>query len=41
MKGYGMVFGVIMGTGCGGGICINSVFENMERGYIHATDSRC
>jgi fructokinase len=22
-KGYGMVFGVIMGTGCGGGICIN------------------
>ncbi len=22
-KGYGLVFGVIMGTGCGGGICIN------------------
>lgn len=22
-KGYGMVFGIIMGTGCGGGICIN------------------
>jgi fructokinase len=22
-RGYGMVFGVIMGTGCGGGICIN------------------
>jgi len=24
-RGYGMVFGVIMGTGCGGGICINGV----------------
>lgn len=23
--GYGMVFGVIMGTGCGGGICIDGV----------------
>ena len=23
--GYGLVFGVIMGTGCGGGICINGV----------------
>ena len=22
-QGYGMVFGVIMGTGCGGGLCIN------------------
>jgi fructokinase len=22
-EGYGLVFGVIMGTGCGGGICIN------------------
>jgi len=22
-RGYGLVFGVIMGTGCGGGICIN------------------
>jgi len=22
-KGYGWVFGVIMGTGCGGGICVN------------------
>ena len=22
-KGYGMVFGIIMGTGCGGGICMN------------------
>jgi fructokinase len=22
-QGYGLVFGVIMGTGCGGGICIN------------------
>jgi fructokinase len=22
-KGYGIVFGIIMGTGCGGGICIN------------------
>jgi fructokinase len=22
-KGYGFVFGIIMGTGCGGGICIN------------------
>lgn len=24
-RGYGLVFGVIMGTGCGGGICINGV----------------
>ena len=24
-QGYGIVFGVIMGTGCGGGICINGV----------------
>jgi len=24
-KGYGLVFGVIMGTGCGGGICINGI----------------
>ena len=24
-KGYGLVFGVIMGTGCGGGICIDGV----------------
>lgn len=24
-RGYGLVFGVIMGTGCGGGICIDSV----------------
>jgi len=24
-RGYGLVFGVIMGTGCGGGICINDV----------------
>jgi fructokinase len=23
-KGYGLVFGIIMGTGCGGGICIDS-----------------
>ena len=23
--GYGLVFGVIMGTGCGGGICINGL----------------
>ena len=23
-KGYGTVFGIIMGTGCGGGICINN-----------------
>ena len=22
-QGYGFVFGVIMGTGCGGGICID------------------
>lgn len=22
-KGYGLVFGIIMGTGCGGGLCIN------------------
>ena len=22
-RGYGLVFGIIMGTGCGGGICIN------------------
>ncbi|SPD76447.1 Fructokinase [uncultured Desulfobacterium sp.] len=28
-KGYGLVFGVIMGTGCGGGICING---NVWRG---------
>ncbi|MDD2539996.1 MAG: ROK family protein [Desulfuromonadaceae bacterium] len=24
-RGYGLVFGVIMGTGCGGGICIDGV----------------
>lgn len=24
-QGYGLVFGIIMGTGCGGGICINGV----------------
>lgn len=24
-RGYGLVFGAIMGTGCGGGICINGV----------------
>ncbi|BCS54654.1 ROK family protein [Geobacter sp. SVR] len=24
-KGYGLVFGVIMGTGCGGGICIDGM----------------
>lgn len=24
-RGFGLVFGVIMGTGCGGGICINGV----------------
>lgn len=23
--GYGLVFGIIMGTGCGGGICINGI----------------
>ena len=23
-KGYGLVFGIIMGTGCGGGLCIDS-----------------
>ena len=26
-RGYGMVFGVIMGTGCGGGICINGMIR--------------
>ena len=24
-EGYGVVFGIIMGTGCGGGVCINGV----------------
>jgi len=24
-RGYGLVFGIIMGTGCGGGLCINGV----------------
>jgi len=24
-QGYGLVFGIIMGTGCGGGVCINGV----------------
>ncbi|MDC3237383.1 ROK family protein [bacterium] len=28
-RGYGMVFGIIMGTGCGGGICING---NIHKG---------
>lgn len=26
-QGYGLVFGVIMGTGCGGGICIDGVIR--------------
>jgi len=26
-RGYGLVFGVIMGTGCGGGICIDGVIR--------------
>ncbi len=31
-KGYGMVFGIIMGTGCGGGICINGNIWNGANG---------
>lgn len=31
-KGYEMVFGVIMGTGCGGGICINGKIWNGSNG---------
>lgn len=31
-KGYGMVFGIIMGTGCGGGICINGRLHSGRHG---------
>ncbi len=31
-KGYGMVFGVILGTGCGGGVCINGKIWNGTNG---------
>ena len=31
-KGYGFVFGVIMGTGCGGGICINGQIRQGRHG---------
>ncbi|MFA5904223.1 MAG: ROK family protein [Desulfobacula sp.] len=31
-KGYGMVFGIIMGTGCGGGICINKTIWSGANG---------
>ena len=31
-KGYGMVFGIIMGTGCGGGICINGTIWSGANG---------
>ena len=31
-KGYAFVFGIIMGTGCGGGICINGVIRQGPHG---------
>ncbi len=31
-KGYGMVFGIIMGTGCGGGLCINGRLHSGRHG---------
>lgn len=31
-KGYGVVFGIIMGTGCGGGICINGIIHRGKHG---------
>ncbi len=31
-KGYPMVFGIIMGTGCGGGLCINGTIHSGRHG---------
>ncbi|MGE4297421.1 MAG: ROK family protein [Desulfovibrionaceae bacterium] len=31
-QGYGLVFGVIMGTGCGGGICVDGVVRQGPHG---------
>jgi fructokinase len=31
-KGYGLVFGIIMGTGCGGGICIEGCIRRGSHG---------
>ena len=31
-KGYNFVFGIIMGTGCGGGLCINGVLHSGKHG---------
>ena len=31
-KGYGIVFGIIMGTGCGGGLCIDGTLHSGNHG---------
>ena len=31
-KGYKIVFGIIMGTGCGGGLCINGILHSGNHG---------
>ena len=31
-KGFGVVFGIIMGTGCGGGLCINGTLHSGRHG---------